>query len=321
MTQPHINRTILAEAADWMMQLHAGNVTAEQRLAWERWRQTSGEHAQAWQRAEVLMHKFGSVPSALGMPALHASQRSRRKAVSRLAMLMAALPMGWLSWHLIPDTLTDKWFANYATDTGQQRTIQLADGTQLQLNTATAVNITFNEHQRVVHLLHGEIAIQTAKDDRHRPFHVQTKQGLLEALGTRFNVRVDGDTTSLTVTEHAVRVTPHKQPAARTIVHAGQHLSFTASASTSVTHADNSMTAWQKGMLLIDNQPLSAVIHELERYRSGILHYTPEIGNIRISGTFPIDNIDLTLSMLSNTYPIAMTQRFNGYWITLTARK
>ena len=62
------------------------------------------------------------------------------------------------------------------------------------------------------------------------------------------------------------------------------------------------ITAWSKGMLMADNQPLADFITELSRYRSGFMQVDPAIKNLAISGSYPLNNIEQILTMLSATY-------------------
>jgi transmembrane sensor len=200
---------LLDEAADWLVRLNDEGLTAAERVAFERWRQASPAHEGAWMRAERLMDKLGGLPPALAMPALGRSQRrSRRAAVAKLAVLLAAVPGGWMSWRVAQQ---QGWAADLRTVTGEQRLVTLADGSRLLLDTGTAVDIRFDAHQRLIHLHRGSILLETAADPSgvDRPLLVATAVGRLRALGTRFSVQQnsEGKFVDLAVTQGAVEVT------------------------------------------------------------------------------------------------------------------
>src|SRR5690606_11580505 len=105
--------------------------------------------------------------------------------------LVLAVGGGMLSYGGYRHAHTAGWTADYRTATGEQRRSVLADGTQLQLNTASAVDVAYDANSRRLVLREGEILITTAPDPAGRPFFVQTPQGIVQALGTRFSVRSD----------------------------------------------------------------------------------------------------------------------------------
>ncbi|MFP3374059.1 FecR family protein, partial [Pseudomonas sp. SIMBA_068] len=82
---------------------------------------------------------------------------------------------------------------------------RLADGSQLWLGAQSAVDLEFSALSRVLKLRFGEILVETAADPR-RPFFVDTAQGRMQALGTRFAVCQLGDSTRLNVYAGAVEV-------------------------------------------------------------------------------------------------------------------
>lgn len=313
-----IDPLILDEAADWLMQLCAG-ASDEERRACERWSKRSSEHARAWARAQLLLDKLGGLPSSLAMPALNREPAvGRRAAITRLAAILAIAPASWGIWKLID---AQDWMADCRTAVGEQRVMHLADNSEVTLNTATAFNVHFNASLRNINLRNGEILVQTAREAAamYRPFSVNTTQGRMEALGTRFSVRVEGDSTHLAVLEGAVRITPTLN-AKQQILHAGRQVTFTQEAIGEIRAADEVVLAWTRGMLVADSMRLADFAAELSRYRSGIVQVDPAIAHIRVAGAFPLRDTNQALAMLVSTYPVDAKTRLRGQWITLVAR-
>lgn len=318
-----IDPRVLDEAAEWLMRLNASDASEKDNIACESWRKLNPENTQAWARAELLLSKLGSLPPQLSMPALNRSKRnapfnsSRRVVLGKLATLLAVIPAGWSGWQLAE---TQGLMADYRSATGEQRHIQLADGSHITLNTATAIDVQFDTNQRLIKLRSGEILIETAPDNAltARPFIVETAQGRMQALGTKFNVRQQGHHTKLAVLEGAVRIEPAKarQTMSR-IIHAGEQTSFTASNIDAAKPLDSNITAWNHGMLVADKTRLADFAIELNRYRSGILRVAPEIAHLQVSGAYPIDDTNKALSMLASTYSLQTHMRLGGYWVTL----
>lgn len=313
-----VDNRILVEAADWLVQLHSGEASDEDRIACEQWRQSSQENARAWQHAEMLMNKLGMPPLALARPALRAKPAKRRTVLSLLAISAA----GALIWGITDKRRINSLMADHRTGKGEIRSLQLADGTHIDLNANTVIDIRFDTQQRLIRLHEGEILIQTAKDTlaAPRPFFVETQNGKLKALGTHFNVRRDRQQTYLNVFEGAVRVTPKNNPHAQIIVTGHWQTSFTDNDVTPVTRAQDSVIAWKNQMLVVDNRPLSDVVSALSDYHTGYIHYDASIAPLPLSGAFPLNDIDLALSMITATYPVTATKRWNNLWITLQSR-
>lgn len=312
---------VLEQAVDWLVRLNSGEFNDEDHIGLEQWRNACPTHEQAWDRAEKLMAKMGSVPASLAMPSLrHSTDKARRATLKKLLVLMLVTPLGWESWRVIKQ---QGWTADYHTKIGEQRDIILADGSSLILNTASAVDIYFNEQQRLIYIQQGEIMIHTSKTKavQHRPFRVVSDQGMMEALGTSFNVRQHAGKTELTVMEGAVRITPKEAKSSeKKVVPAGYKVSFSESSISKKHTIGKSEIVWTNGMVLANDMRLADFVLEINRYRHGFLRCEPSIADIRVSGAFPISDPEKTLNMLVTTYPISMTSRLAGYWTTLLPR-
>ncbi|RZJ16419.1 MAG: DUF4880 domain-containing protein, partial [Haliea sp.] len=199
---------VLDEAAAWLTHLHSGAATDADRQAHQDWCHRHPSHAEAWHKAQRLLQSLQGLPAGLGKTAFtRRPSASRRMALGKLAALMVVAPgTAWMAWKTLPFL---EWSADLRTATGEQRTVTLADGSQLMLNTGTSVDVRFSEGQRLLLLRAGEVLVQTASDSAPvaRPFLVQTPHGSVRALGTRFTVREHAHATQVGVIEHAVEIT------------------------------------------------------------------------------------------------------------------
>lgn len=311
----------LEEAADWLIRLSEGELNDTERGEWECWKSSTPERSQAWARAQLLQSKLGGLPPSLAMSALdRPNSPERRAALGKLAMILAILPAGWGSWKLAE---SQQWSADYRTAVGQRRELTLADGSKITLNTNSAIDVLFDASQRLIHLREGEILVQTAPDNApsSRPFLVDTRQGRMQALGTRFTVRELQPRTHLAVLEGAVKVeladNRHGTPQ---IINAGQRTDFSSRTFGQVTTTDRYVGAWAQGMLMADKMRLADFIDELTRYRRGFVRLDPAIADVRISGAYPISDSQRTLNMLAQTYPILVSGHLNGFWVMLSPR-
>lgn len=303
-----LDRQVLEAAATWYVQLNGGRPSEAEHQAWRAWLEQHPAHAKAWARVEKLQQQLGSVPQDVALPTL-AGVRARRRAVLKtLAILVAAGGLG-----LGAREPAKGWMAEHRTARGERRTLRLADGSRMDLNTASAVDLSFGSELREVLLRHGEILIETATDSARRPFIVHLPQGSVRALGTRFSVRSEDGQARVAVFEHAVEVRPlHWQGVPRRL-DAGQTLSFDAQGMAAPQVLAAGEGAWRQGMLSVVNQRLADVVAELARYRRGYLQCAPEVAELRLSGAFSVDNTDLALENLSTSLPVRV-RYLTRYW-------
>jgi transmembrane sensor len=310
---PRIDPAILDEAADWLVLLQSGEATERDRVEHLRWRAVSPAHETAWRRAEDLLGTFRQVPARAGRETLaRLHGRGRRRALGLLLTLAA--PGAWLLWRHTP---WQEWTADLYTATGERKTVTLADGTRLTLNTATAVDVVFTAAERRLILVAGEILVATARDPSPapRPFLVRTGHGQVRPLGTRFNVRRLDENTRVTVFEGAVEVRPDES-GELTVVRAGEQTTFDARAAHPVRAADAGAELWTRGMLLARDMPLAELVAELARHHRGVLRCDPAAARLVVSGAFPVADTQASLDLLEKTLPVRI-HRATPYWITV----
>lgn len=308
---------IVAEAADWLVRLEEGALgqVEQQRLA--TWRGQSPEHERAWQAAMELKGLIDSVPDRLGASVLGRQRPDRRTLLKSLAVLMVAAP-AWMAYRRLP---WQAWSADYRTAAGEQQPLTLPDGSRLLLNTATAVDVAFDATTRHLLLHQGEILVETAPDPAaiRRPFIVQTSQGRIRALGTRFTVRqaCGGPDTRIRVVvlDQAVAIRPAQVDGA-TCLEAGQQADFSRTRAPVPAPAPRGEPAWTRGRIVADRMRLGDFVAELARYRPGILRCDPAVADLYISGVFQIRDTDQVLNLVAETLPVQVS-RVTGYWVTL----
>ncbi|MEZ0236459.1 MAG: FecR domain-containing protein [Methylophilaceae bacterium] len=314
-----ISPDILDEAADWLMRLNAG-LSERERDELNRWRNRSAAHAQAWQKAERLLHKLDGLPPQISMPVLNRpSDPKRRAALKHLLVVLGSVPLGWAAFEI---SEKQGWVADFRTAKGEWREFRLTDGSHITLNTDTAVDTYFDEQRRLIVLRRGEILIETAKDayTPARAFMIETDEGRLQALGTRFDVRRDNEgRTLIAVFEGAVRVTPNSGEAVT--LDAGEQCIMTPTGVIDRKTADLAAAAWTQGMLVADGMRLRDFAQEMTRYRKGLLRVDPAVADLKISGAYPLDKPEHVMTMLSSTYPVEAKAAMLGYVITLVPRQ
>ncbi|MFW3899269.1 FecR domain-containing protein [Pseudomonas bharatica] len=315
---PDIDPLILGEAADWLVQLQSGAPTDADHRAIQLWCKRSPQHALAWQRAEALLGDLHALPGSLASDTfrrLHHSKRvGRRQALHRLGLFLLAGPALWMAYRELP---WQQWSADQRTAIGEQKSVVLPDGTQLLINTGSAVNIAFNAHERRIKLLEGELLISTAKDPT-RSLVLETRHGTARALGTRFSVRIEGQQSHVFVTEGAVEMHP-AQASGALILNAGEQGSFGRETLSPAQPLDTAALSWEHGMLLARTMRLDDLLAELGRYRRGVLRCHGDVAALTVSGAFPVKDTDASLRLLQDTLPIRINS-LTHYWVAIEPR-
>lgn len=306
------------QAVEWLVRLQAGDCAPEVEQAWRAWRGSDPENEQAWQHVEGCMARMRALPAPLAhgtlarKPAHAQANAARRQSLK----LLALLAVGGGAWLAGGDEQARFWLADYRTGTGELRRLVLADGTRITLGTATSIDVRYDAGQRLVTLFKGEIMIRTARDVAGRPFFVQTAQGRLQPVGTRFAVRAGGESTRLGVFEGAVDILPEQAPAAARRLQAGEQATFTAGRVGPVKSLPAGADAWTAGMLVAHDMPLADFIGELARYRQGRLACDPAVAHLRVSGIYPLADTTQVLDMLARTLPVDVRQT-TRFWVTV----
>ena len=316
-------------AAQWLTLLMSGEMTDSDYQCWQQWCAAHPDHECAWQHIETVTARFRELkPSAaykslspLANPTNAGKPGSpgRRKTIGTLLWLGTA---GVSSMLLSRTQIWQQTIADYRTGTGEQRAIYLADGTHVMLNTYSAIDVTFDAQHRTIRLITGDILITTSPAHTlisdPRPFIIETAEGHIRALGTRFTVSQREGRTHVAVLEHTIEITPATAPDRKHILPAGQQLSFTRHTLNDTVPVNKQTTAWTQGQIIADNIRLGDFITDLGRYRSGLLRCDPAVAELRLSGVFPLDDTDRILETLPSVLPVRVHQR-TRYWITVEA--
>lgn len=307
------NRQIFEAAVSWYVQFQADPPTLAEQKAWQLWIDSDPAHLAAWNQMEQLQRHLGTLPQDLKRRALNTGQQRRQV----LKLLLLAAGTGFIGWNVQQHTSLGNVWADYKTGVGQRRNITLADGSQIQLNTDTAIDVSFDPTQRLIRLRSGEILIQTGKLGDQRPFFVETRDGRIQALGTRFSVHQLSSSTRVGVLEDRVSVQPGDTSTAAKILQAGEGADFDSRHIGPIHPFKSSEVAWINGQLIVLDARLGDVIEELGRYRSGVLHCDARARELRVSGTFRLNSTDAVLANLQASLPINV-RYFTRYWVSIS---
>lgn len=298
---------LLKQALKWFFLLQSENCTDDERQKFNHWLCKSEAHQAAYTHAERLWSETDRLKEAPDIPGL-------REARQRQPKHRSAGILGWALFFLTSSALMSiSWLEysaetiTYSTQLGEQRLISLADGSSINMNTATRLHVRISYLQRKITLEAGEAVFNVAHEV-WRPFVVHTDKVQIRDIGTRFNIHKRQDELSVTVLEGAVEI-----DGVRLDEGYQQHYS---------SHSDHAVlrpidteqiTAWQHGRLIFRQTPLTAVTAELERYHPVRFIFTdPAIAHETLSGTFSTGDLPLFLNSLEKILPVQVKKLSDG---------
>ncbi|WP_207864438.1 FecR family protein [Pseudomonas sp. 58(2021)] len=302
-------------AAHWCMRLHAVDCTAEERRAFEQWRNAHPLHAfeyeamlEIWEVAEHLPRPEPAAVISISQP-----PRTWRQYAAAACICALALPLtAWAGWNLgwLPDSY--QHFA--ATDT--VRHVTLGDGSQVELNLNTDLTFSNYKNERRVTLKKGEAFFEVSHDLSH-PFIVKAAEGRIRVTGTRFNVWMYEDQVKVNLVEGSVLVTSNTQlsgdglrlgPAMQARYKHGDDMP-----QISQTYASDTSLAWRNGKLVLDNLALSEALPLINRYLDKPLMLADSAtGSIRVGGIYNVKELNSFANSMPKVLPVFITRNQEG---------
>lgn len=329
-----LNRQVLQEAAEWFVEMDREDVDLITRQEFDEWLRRSPEHVRAylellplWEQgaqhrslhetAESLIAEVSSAPGNVvslnagsGLPP-RAERKVRPKFQVWASIAASVLLVTLGAWLYSVRGI-------YSTGIGEQRSVALADGSVVELNTRSRIRIRFSENAREIELLEGQALFEVAHDE-NRPFVVQGGDARIRALGTQFDVYRKQTGTTVTVVEGRVTILPETERAsgkepqeqstrvqpqsagagaathpvensqlAGILLAAGEQATITAGSVESTDAANVAAAiAWTQRRLIFQKTTLAEVVREFNRYNERPLRIAdPQIQEFLVSGTF-----------------------------------
>ena len=334
-----IREIIADQAGDWFVAHRAGALNAAERRAFDEWLATSPVHVEEYlgvalvartlptavkdpdMPLEAILERVraedaGSVPR-IGPASLRPlATRGRARIVRRwqfaavaATLAVVGITLLWWSGDRAP---TER----YATRHGELKTVRLADNSVLRLNTDTALTVRYRRAERLVELDHGQAFFEVAHDPERR-FRVIAGTAGVTAVGTQFDVYLQGDSTIVTVAQGQVTVTamtgpsgPGSDVAHRSLrMSAGEQVQVTAGALPASAEPVSVLrsTAWLRRQIVFEHAPLADVAAEFNRYGALPIEIeTPALQTLAIGGIFVADDTDTFIAFLRTLDGVAV---------------
>jgi len=317
---------IHAVAADWLIRLQQPDLSLEDTLDWQQWMAEDPRHRQAFRALEQVWEKLDSVPTQPRPAAEALSADAYDGSVSVSAWRAQPAPPPWHArrrWALAavllltltcvavgsvvapPLLVSLPQGKTFETAVGQNATVRLSDGSEVQLGGHTRLTVSLGPNLRQIDLLSGEADFVVARD-RTRPFRVRAGTATVTAVGTEFNVRRSDDRVVVSVLEGRVLIQPMVPvlpltwiPASRAVgsaepVSSGQRSTVNRRGVESTQTVGDAASAveWQRGRMAFEAEPLRYVVQDVNRYADKpIVIADARTGDLRVTGTVTEANI------------------------------
>lgn len=316
-------REVDTEAAEWVLLLEEDQLGSEDSAAFHRWLKTSTQHRDAFARLSALwgaydavkaLEDYAAADDSIALIAEAEAQGRRRKApkLPVLAAVAAVLLMA-IGISVFQDEEASAPVPPfpdvYQTAIGEQKTIDLPDGSAVTLNTNTAIRVDYGAVARNVHLLGGEAYFDVTSDPA-RPFSVLAGARTITAIGTSFTVRLRERDIDVMVTKGRVAVFAKAPPTAgqgaspvpapavepATEIAAGQEAVLQDHEGRVATIDREELArrlSWRDGVLAFSGDTLSEVVAEVSRYTAVTIVIDDQaLADLPVVGFFRIGEIE-----------------------------
>jgi transmembrane sensor len=279
-----------AEAAAWVVRLHADDRSSADEDAFRTWIASKPENARAFEAVTTVWDLTEGLRPASNLfrpPAV------RRRTILAGLGTVAVAGAGFAVWQ-------EAYAGVYETAVGEQKHITLSDGSKAFLDTDTRIRERFSNQVRTVELDRGRANFQI-KPDASRPFVVDAAGQRVLADQTNLDVRRDGNRVSVVLLEGRATVLAlaHKEPQRFPLTRGDRAIM----AVNITPHIDRPnlapLVAWQYGQAMFESETLATAAEEMNRYSMvRLVVNDAAIANLKLSGVYRVgDNISFARSV------------------------
>ena len=338
------NKTVQTQASEWLAKLDAEQPSKNDLAAFKQWVNADNAHRIAFEEMVEFWDEMNILTQAVLPRELAATdmlnaelmpeQASQRRpwyasmqTVMGAAVLAIATVVTTLTLQLPSTTI-------YTTGVGEQKTIQLADNSTVQLNTNSHLEVHYSDSTRRLTLSQGEAHFDVAHNPS-RPFEVYAGQGLVRAIGTAFTVHIRKIDVEVIVTEGTVELDSAVQPNIETQVTVDQNpTAITAVKPTVKASAGSMLTydkdllndveimvasqlekqlSWREGLLVFKAEPLQKVVDEVSRYTQlKIIIPERSTREMKVGGLFKVGDTESLFEALREGFDIHVKEVSNN---------
>lgn len=300
------------EAVAWHARFGATSIDSGAIEEFFEWRSKPG-NADAYRRVDRVWREsqgLGSDP-AIAEALDGARHRARRSGFGRRSVLIGGL-VGVTGLLLIAGAWLWNGRGAFITDVGEQRVIQLADGSKVNLDTDSRIRVRFTNGERRIDLDHGQALFDVAPAPE-RPFVVYAGDARVTAVGTVFDVRRAGEAVSVTLVSGVIDVAAPETATGERRMKAGEQTRVSGSALSTRAVDVAAETSWTSGRLIFSDIPLEQAVSEMNRYLTDKIEIDdPGIRTVSINGVFLVGDRDAFVSAASDGLGLKPVPKADG---------
>ncbi len=295
------------EATAWLVRITSGTATTEDAEALLRWRSRSATHEKAFQQSARLWKNLGPALGRRGRSPAAAFTRRSFLAAGSLAAGVGGGGIALSELGFLPPV--DAMLTDYATGIGEQRTVELPDGSTMTLDGGTTLSLDFSPSIRHLALTSGA-AVFDVVPDAARPFVVTAANGNTTAIGTSFSIKHGEEDVSVECLQGHIAV----ECLANSQLAGGEGISYSqAGLGEKVATDIETAAAWRRGLLIFKDRPLADVVSDLNRHRRGkVVIASSNLRSRRMSGVFHLNRPDEILAHLEETLQVRPVNLIGG---------
>lgn len=316
----------MQEAARWQARLGAEDCSEADRQAFLEWQRGHADRARKTQLAQSVLTGVDELARQSRLRSLAdeafaeydtANRRTSRRWVMPAAVA-ATLAFAILGCLLVMQKFPAEQSVAYETAASERREVTLSDGSSIQMDIGTRLQVTMAADERVVDLLAGRAIFQVAHDTT-RPFSVDAGGSRTTALGTQFQVQREEGQVTVTLTEGSVAVTPDHEDSQREswqerLVPGEQLTLNAATAQRYKKFVDPAIvTSWRQGRHLFRATPLAEAVEEVNRYASRKVRLgDPALAELQVGGNFIAGDSEQIVAAFAAVLPVRIVQGGNN---------
>ncbi len=292
------------EALEWFSRLRQPGCDEGERQVFAAWCQAP-QNAQAYAELETFWQQL-QPPPARPRPRQITARRSHLGKWLALLFLLVLGALAYLYWPLM-----QRLGSEMHTDVGERRSLRLADGSTVHLDSASAMNVDLRGRTRQLHLVQGQVYLEVLLDGR--AMEVEVGDARIQVFGTRLQIARYAHHDELVVVSGKAMVV---QGGEQRLVSAGERVTFDGTRIDSVQKADlKTADSWRNGRLRATDMPLGQVLERLAGYQGERLWILDEqTVHRRVSGDFNLDRPAESLAALASTQQLQL-QGVLGHWL------
>ena len=298
---------------DVFIRMNSGETSEVDREYFENWKEQNPEAFVKYRNIEYLWKELGIHTMEMAPEDIHKYLKQTefnkphylsypKISIAVSAILVVSILLG-VQFYSKNSTLS------YQTERGERMVINLEDGSNVHLNSLSGVDVFYSDSERTIKLTRGEALFIVAHDE-NREFLVQTAHGIIQAIGTEFNISVVSDDIKVTIIHGTVLIKP-KQAIVESVIEevatVGEQVLIDSHGKTQSTIIENTseIIAWTKGKLIFSGEPLHEAVEKVNLHsKHHIRVKDPRLQNLPLFGVFNTGDTSGFISAIEEAFPI-----------------